>query len=129
MMVMPSRTRSSASASPMRTLSSSDSTTQGPAMRNGPFSAPNRLAMSVRQLGQGARAFRARMQLVVVERRADESGKQRMRTHRPRLQLGMELAADEPGMIGQFDHFDERAVRRQTRAPHAVLRQHVAIGI
>ena len=34
-----------------------------------------------------------------LHRRRDESGEQRMRARRTRLQLGMELAADEPRMI------------------------------
>src|SRR5579859_3021570 len=107
MTLIPSLTASSASASPTRTLRSSDSTTQGPAMRNGLESAAKRCAMSVRQLGQLPRRFGARAELVVIDRRADESREQRMRTHRPRLELGMELAADEPRMIGQLDDFDE----------------------
>src|SRR5213594_1927209 len=120
---IPSLTASSASASPTRTLSSSDSTTQGPAMRNGLLSAANRWAMEL------ARRFGAYVQLLVIERRAHESGEQRMRAHRTGLQLGMELTADEPGMIGQLDHFDQRAIRRQPRAAHAVLGEHVAIRV
>src|SRR5437867_9340363 len=109
---MPSLTASSASASPTCTLRSSDSTTHGPAMRNGLFSAANRCAMSVGQLGQLARRLRARKEFVVIERRADEAREQRVWAHRPRLELGMELAADEPGMPGggQLDHLDQRPV-------------------
>ena len=33
----------------------------------------------------------------------------------------MELAGDEPGMIGDFDHFDEFAVFGAARHPHAPL--------
>src|SRR5206468_8472084 len=131
---MPSLTASSASASPTRTLSSSDSTTQGPAMRNGLPSAANRWAMELaRRFGAYVqlltRRFGAYVQLLVIERRAHESGEQRMRAHRTGLQLGMELTADEPGMIGQLDHFDQRAIRRQPRAAHAVLGEHVAIRV
>src|SRR4051812_10242616 len=129
MTLIPSLTRSSASASPMRTLRLSDSTTQGPAMRNGPPSDPKRWAMSVGQLRQRARALGARMELVMVERGADESREQRMGAHRPGLQFGMELTADIPGMLRQLDHLDERAVRRESRAAHAELRQYVAIGV
>src|SRR4051794_2750069 len=124
---MPSLTESSASASPTRTLRSSDSTTHGPAMRNGLLSVPNRGAMSVSQLGQRARHIGARMELVVIERRAHETGEQRMRAHGPRLQLGMELAADEPGVIGQLDHLDQRAIGREPRGPEPVFREHVTI--
>src|SRR5258705_522822 len=111
MMPMPSLTASSASASPTRTLRSSVSTTHGPAIRNGLFSAANRGAISVRQLSQFPRRLDARMELVVRDSGAHEARKQRMRAHRARLQLGMELTADEPGMLGQLDHLDERAIR------------------
>src|SRR5262245_52867263 len=131
MMAMPSLTASSANASPTRMLRSSDSTTHGPAMRNGLLSAAKRWAMSVGELRQFPRRFGARMQLVVVDRRADETRKQWMRPHRARLQLGMELAAEEPGMPRrrQLDHLDQRAVRRQPRGPKPVLGQHVAVGV
>src|SRR6185312_17522291 len=123
---MPSLTESSASASPMRTLRSSDSTTHGPAMRNGVLSVPKRGAMSVGQLGQRARHVRARMEFVVVDRGAHKPREQRMRAHRPRLELGMELAADVPGMVGQLDHLDERAVGREARGTEPIFRKHVA---
>src|SRR6266568_7729770 len=126
---MPSLTASSASASPTRTLRSSDSTTHGPAMRNGLLSARNRWGISVGELSQLARRLVARLHFAAIERGADEAREQRMRTHRPRLQLRMELAADEPGMIGQLDHLDQRAIGRQARAAHAVLREYVAIGV
>src|SRR6266446_9941339 len=120
---MPSLSASSASASPTRTLRSSDSTTQGPAMRNGLLSAANRRAMEF------ARRFVAYVQFLVIEGSAHESGEQRMWAHRTGLQLGMKLAADEPRVIGQLDHLDERAIRRQSRAAHAVLGEHVAIRV
>src|SRR6267378_3251558 len=95
---MPSLTASSASASPTRTLRSSDSTTHGPAMRNGLFSAANRWAMSVGLLCQRARGLRARVLFAMAKRGADEAREQRVRAHGPRLELGMELAANEPRM-------------------------------
>src|SRR6266850_1036795 len=110
MTVMPSLTASSASASPTRTLRSSDSTTHGPAMRNGLFSAANRWGISVGQLGQRARGRVARMQLAVIARGADKAREQRVRAHRPRLELGMKLAPDKPGVVGQLDHLDQRAI-------------------
>src|SRR6266496_1616563 len=127
---IPSLTPSSANASPIRILRSSDSTTHGPATRNGPFSAPKR-AMSVGEFRQLARRLGARLLLVVIERRADETGKQRTWAHRPRLQLGMELAADEPRMTGggQLDHFHQRSIGGEAGAAHAVLGEHVAIGV
>src|SRR6266545_4066961 len=126
---IPSLTPSSANASPIRTLRSSVSTTQGPAMRNGPFSAPKRGGMSVGQFRQLARRLGARLLLVVMQRRADETGKQRMGAHRPRLQLGVELAADEPRMIGQLDHLHQRSIGGEAGAAHAVLGEHITIGV
>ena len=40
-------------------------------------------------------------------RSTDETREQRMRPGRLRLELGVELHAEEPGMIGDFDDFDE----------------------
>src|SRR6266516_5628224 len=105
MTAMPSLTASSANASPIRTFRSSDSTTHGPAMRNGLLSAANRWGISVRELGQ--LGLGRRVLLAVAERGADEAREQRMRTHGTRFELGMELASDEPRMIGELDHLDE----------------------
>src|SRR5712664_1818495 len=126
---IPSLTASSANASPIRTFRSSDSTTHGPAMRNGLLSAANRWDISVGELGQLARGLGARLELATGERCADKAREQRVRAHRPRLELGVELAADEPWMIGQLDHLDQRAIGRKPRAAHAVLREHVAIRV
>src|SRR5437764_14665574 len=110
---IPSLTASSASAAPTRTLSSSDSTTHGPAMRNGLLSAANlgppaARPMSVRQLGQFARRRAACLELPVIDRGAHKPGEQRVGTQRPRLELGMELATDEPGILRQLAHPDDR---------------------
>src|SRR6185503_5757122 len=122
MTTMPSFAASAASAEPTRTLRSSDSTTQGPAMRNGAAPPPNFGAMSVGQLGElGGRAGGGTAPLLpfpVLQRGAHEPREQGMRAHRPRLELGVELAADEPRVIGQLDHLHERAVRRQPRTAH-----------
>src|SRR6266550_8390519 len=99
---MPSLTASSASASPTRTLRSSDSTTHGPAMRNGLLSVANRRAIRA-QRGR----IDARPLFPMLQCRTDKAREQRVRAHRPRLQFGMELAADEPRMVRQLDHFDE----------------------
>ena len=37
---------------------------------------------------------------------ANEGGEERMRRERLGFEFGMELAAEEPGMIGHFDNFD-----------------------
>src|SRR5712692_1505058 len=45
---------------------------------------------------------------------ADKRRKERVRRERLRFELGVELAADEPGMVGRLDDLDVGAVR-----PHA----------
>src|SRR5258708_36159940 len=62
-------------------------------------------------------------------RRRDEAGEQRMRARRPRLELGMELTPDEPGMRRQLDDLHELSVRRQPAEPHTVVYEKVAILI
>src|SRR2546427_12872496 len=113
---MPSLTASSANASPMRTFRSSDSTTHGPAMRNGLLSAANRWDISVGELGQLARRLGARLELAAAERRTDEARKQRVRAHRPRLELGMGLASAEPRMAGGggVEHLPHGGLARET---------------
>ena len=54
-------------------------------------------------------------------------GEQRVRLERARFQLGMELHADEPGMVGAFDDLRQQAVGRHAGEPQAVLLEPVAI--
>ena len=60
------------------------------------------------------RLFHARMTRVrgASYGRADEGDEQRVRLQRLRLELGMELAAEEPGMVGDLADLDVRAVGR-----------------
>jgi hypothetical protein len=51
----------------------------------------------------------------------DERRKQRMRLERARFQFGMELHADEPGMVLIFDDLRQHAVGRHAGEAHAVL--------
>src|SRR5437762_5318575 len=116
----------SASASPARRFRSSDSTTQGPAMRKGEAPAPKCCAMSVAAAGELRRPLRLSEGRrapgpALLARRAHEPGEQGMWPGGSRLQLGVELAADEPGVIGQLDHREQRAVGRETGATHAVV--------
>jgi hypothetical protein len=46
-------------------------------------------------------------QPALVDRSTDERGKKRVRLERPRLELGVELHPDEPGMIFIFDHLGQ----------------------
>src|SRR5438876_569584 len=134
---VPRSVTATSGAPPTRRFRSSVSTTQGPAMRNGDAPPPKWGAMSVvvaGELGQGGsgpllRGARAFSCPVLRARRADEAREQRVRPGRPGLELRMELAADEPGVIGKLDHLHERAVGRQAGAAHPVLREHVAIGV
>src|SRR6266404_5296308 len=105
----PSLTARSASASPTRRFRSSDSTTHGPAMRNGEAPPPKCDAISVVTAGELRRRRPLRMGraqtfpgLAVVPRRAHEPGEQRVWPGGSGLELGVELAADEPGMIGKL---------------------------
>src|SRR5262249_16941873 len=54
----------------------------------------------------------ARAHSLVVVAGLDEPGEQRMRPQRLRLELGVELNGNEPGMVRQLDHLDELAVER-----------------
>src|SRR5881397_243511 len=109
MTCMPSFAPSSASASPTRRFTSSDSTTHGPAMRNGDAPPPKCCAISVAvagelrrplRMGGGRRAPRAG----VLPRRAHEPGEQGGGPGGWGLGVGLELAGDEPGVIELPDH-------------------------
>jgi hypothetical protein len=49
----------------------------------------------------------------VRERRGDVGDEQRVGLGGAALVLGVELAAEEPGVVGELDDLDELAVRRQ----------------
>ena len=51
--------------------------------------------------------------------RSGEGDEQGMGAEGGRLELRMELAGHEPGVIGQLDHLDEAAVRRRARKDEA----------
>src|SRR3989442_13967940 len=113
----PSFAPSSASASAIRRFKSSDSTTHGPAMRNGGPPPPKCCAMSVAAAGEVGRPLRLREGRrapgPALARCAHEPGEQGMWPGGPGLELGVELTADEPGVIGQLDHLDQGAVGRE----------------
>src|SRR5208282_1434900 len=71
----------------------------------------SRRSVSVRRGDGLTRAHAAARQLVLV-RGADERGKERMRLERGGLEFGMELAAEEPRVVGVFDDFHVHAVGR-----------------
>ena len=51
-----------------------------------------------------------------------------MRLERPRLQLGVKLHADEPGVILVLDDFRQHAVGREPGEFQAVLLETVLVG-
>src|SRR5579864_870601 len=68
------------------------------------------------------RLFRPPFQAMLI-RSANERFKQRMRLQRFRLEFGMELATDEVGMPGNFDHLYVGPVWRRPGKPQASRRQ------
>src|SRR5579863_2568820 len=58
---------------------------------------------------------------------ANERGEKRVRRERLRFELRMELAADEPGMVGNFDDLDVNAVGRAPRDAEARARQRLIV--
>src|SRR4029077_8611533 len=66
------------------------------------------------RLGAARFTGRAYFVFLVVQRSADEGGEQRVRLERPGFEFGMELATQEPRVLGGFDDFDVVFVRRTT---------------
>src|SRR6266852_464377 len=100
-----------ASASPTRRLSSSLSSTHGPAIRK-----------SLSAGKSSATRFR-------LNGRTDEACKKRMRTCGARLKLGVELAANEPGVRLQLHHLDQRSVRRKAAQVEPVLDELITVFV
>src|SRR6266567_136482 len=103
--MMPPGTRSArrARCSPTRRFSASDSRTHGPAMRNSASLGKRAIAASVCSFDERP-LFRVTVAAPGrLGGRGDESGEERMRTCRARLELGVELAADEPRMRLELD--------------------------
>src|SRR3979490_2368189 len=117
----PSLAPSSASASPTRRFKASDSTTHGPAMRKGAAPGPKCCATSVAAAGELRRPLRLSEWRrapgpALLARRAHEPAEQGVRPRGSGLELGVELAPDEPGVVGELDHFHQRAVGREPGA-------------
>src|SRR5216110_49540 len=130
----PNAAPSSASAAATRRFRSSDSTTHGPAMRNGAAPPAAKCGATsvastgeLRPLGLGGGGHAPGPMLLA--RRAHEPREQRVWSRGTGLELGVELATDEPRVVGQLDHLHERAVGRETGAAHAVFGEHVAVGV
>ncbi len=63
------------------------------------------------------------------DRGGDEGGEERVRARGARLQLGVELTADEPRMLRQLDDLDERSIGGESAQAHPVLDEAFAIGV
>src|SRR6476659_538474 len=53
----------------------------------------------------------------------DEVAEQRRRTRRPRLELRMELARHEPGVVGQLDNLDQTSRLERSRDDQASVHE------
>lgn len=72
----------------------------------------------------------ARDRLQPVRRRGGhESAEERVRMARPRLQLGMELHRDEPGVVGNLEHLDQTVLGADPGEDHPPLLQRGAVGV
>src|SRR3954453_6598345 len=60
----------------------------------------------------------------VLIRRPDEAAEQRMRLQRLRLELRMELAADEEWMLGDLDHLDVSPIGGRAGDAQAAAGEH-----
>src|SRR5438477_8494851 len=99
-----------ASGGPTRRFSARDARTHGPAMRNSASLRNRTIAASVCCFDQRALPGSAFASATGLGGGGDEAGEQRMRTRGARLQLGMELTANEPRMRLQLDDLDELSV-------------------
>ena len=61
--------------------------------------------------------------------RADELAEERRRPRRPRLELRVELAGDEPRVIGQLDDLDEPALLERARDDEAGVDELLAVVV
>src|SRR6185295_2336573 len=65
----------------------------------------------------------------LAQGRPDKSAEQRMGTVRARAILRMELCGQKPGMVFQFDDFDQAAVRGKPAQPQPLCRQLLAVRV
>src|SRR5262245_47257429 len=116
-------------ASARSTACASLSMTHGPAMSTSappPRLTPPHSTGITRLPYHGRRRVRARRQLVPVAGH-DESGEQRVRLERLRLELGVKLDGDVVRMIRQLDHLDEFSVERSADDLQAALGQRLLV--
>src|SRR3954469_3729684 len=80
-----------------------------------------------KQLGKPEIPSKRSDQPALLQRSFDEAREQGMRLERPALQLGMELDADEPRMVGTFDDLGQLVVGRHAGEDQPRSLQRVAI--
>src|SRR5215813_2575943 len=123
----------SRTSSAVSTACASLSMTHGPAMStSGPPPPMLTLPMSTREgpitpLPGHRRGRAVRLRELVLVARFDESGEQRVRLQRLRLELGMELHRHVPRMRGQLDNLDELPVERSAHDLEALLGQRALV--
>src|SRR6266550_3001486 len=98
-------------------------------MRNSASVGKRTIAASVRGFDERPLSRSTLAAAVRLRGGGDEAGEERMRPRRARLQLGVELAANKPGVRHELDDLDELAVRRKATQSHAILHEEVAIAI
>src|SRR6188508_3705638 len=116
--------------SAMDSVRASDSMTHGPAMSSGFAPSPTvmfpiRAVTGTARYASGARAVSRRCVVLLRFGGAHKSEEKRMRAMRPALELGVELARDEIGMVGDLDDLHQASIRRgaadkQSRALEAL---------
>src|SRR5205809_4806879 len=76
---------------------------------------------------QQLRGTKLHLVAAVQERRLDEIAEKRMRPVGSRAELRVELAGNEPGVVGELDDLDQAAVRREPAEDHPGLAHHLAV--
>src|SRR5437867_3583557 len=131
----PARAAISRTRSAWRRAASRDSMTHGPAISASgappptvtvPTRTPRATSVSP---PSSRRAAAPRAGGAGLEGRLDEALEERVALHRPRLELGVKLARDEPGMVAELDHLDQRAVGGDAGEHEPALLEPLAIGV
>src|SRR6476661_3275015 len=65
----------------------------------------------------------------LAQRRADKPAEQRMGTVRTGTIFRMELCSQEPGMVLEFDDFNQPAVGRETAQHQSLRRQRLTVRV
>src|SRR5512140_988121 len=107
-------------------MCSSLSMTHGPAISASGAPAPKRMRPPrgvVRSTGMAGLRGHAEPLLAALIGRADERAEERMRLQRLGFELGVKLAAEEPGMVRDLANLDVDAVGRRARDAQSVSGQ------